>query len=369
MSAGQFINTIKRLRRPTFDDVRPQTATPTAQNLKENYETGLQAVTDLARQEHPGDPAAEARYRSHFIQQAEQQLRAAQLTDRANREILRSGLAGPNGARSWSDFISDPKRTQAYADAVRVDPGVHDLVDRAITANALTMWDPPASTETNALGNLLKGMQSTDRQRFSNLDLMQLYGVMPASDLNDLMKDQQAIRNQDQAEAKKHIELKHAEDVVGPLFKEAADSTRFGARGVWQPQEYNQFVGQLDRALTNWRQNNNGKIPCDSDIIQIGRSMLFPDESTKPMPAQPTAATVGAGMPGVQDRPTGSEHMPTRDPFGLWVAQQLQAAGKVVSDDTIKAAREKLSKMHPGIEKDFRNMKLEFQFPAKRQED
>ena len=231
------------------------------------------------------------------------------------------------------------------------------------------MWDPPASTETNALCNQLKGMQSTDRQRFSNLDLMRLYGVMPASDLNDLMKDQQAIRNQDQAEAKKHIELKHAEDVVGPLLKEAADSTRFAARGGSQHQEYNQFVGQLDRAITNWRQNNSGKIPSDSDIIQIGRSMLFPDESTKPLPAQPTAATVGAGMPGAEDRPTGSEHVSTLDPFGLWVAQQLQAAGKVVSDDTIKAAGEKLSKMHPGIEKDFRNMKMEFQFPAKGQED
>jgi hypothetical protein len=154
--------------------------------------------------------------------------------------------------------------------------------------------------------------------------------------------------------------LKHAEDVVGPLFKEAADSTRFSARGASQPQEYNQFVGQLDRAITNWRQNNNGKIPGDSDIIQIGRSMFYPDKSTKAMPAQPAAATVGAGMPGAEDRPTGSEHMPTRDPFGLWVAQQLQAAGKVVSDDTIKAAGEKLSKMHPGIEKNYRNINLEF---------
>ena len=53
---------------------------------KRTNEAGLEAVTDLARREYPGDPTAEQRYRSHYIHQAGQQLHAEQVTNQAELE-------------------------------------------------------------------------------------------------------------------------------------------------------------------------------------------------------------------------------------------------------------------------------------------
>ena len=350
-TVGEFLATTRNLvsRKSTlFTDQ----GLPSAQSVHENYDAGLDAVTGLAKQEHPDDPQAVERYRNYYIQQAGQSMRAQEIADQTNREVLRSGLSGADGAKSWAQFLSDPKRAQAYADTHESDPGIYEQVDKAVTANALDLWDPPASAETNALRDQLKGMQSTDRTQFSSLDLMKLYGVLPANDLNDLASDQHAIRSNDQAAARKLSDLKRAEELVAPLFKETSDSGRFGDDTVPYPQKFNRFIGQFDRAITNWQQNNNGKIPSDSDVINIGKSVLFPGG-----PPQ-TAGTAGA--PEAEENRTAGEDEPKRDPFSQWVAGRLQEAGKVVSDETIKAAGEKLSEVHPGIEKDFRNMRLEF---------
>jgi hypothetical protein len=58
MTAGQFINYIKGYV-DRHSMMYAANGVPTAQNLTQNYVAGLQAVTDLARQEYPGDPTAE----------------------------------------------------------------------------------------------------------------------------------------------------------------------------------------------------------------------------------------------------------------------------------------------------------------------
>lgn len=57
MTVGQFTNYIKG-HVDRHSQMYAANGVPTAQNLSENYEAGLQAVTDLARQEHPVDPQA-----------------------------------------------------------------------------------------------------------------------------------------------------------------------------------------------------------------------------------------------------------------------------------------------------------------------
>lgn len=59
-------------------------------------------------------------------------------------------------------------------------------------------------------------------------------------------------------------------------------------------------------------------------------------------------------------RDAGSSSSDNSSPFGLWVAQRLGAAGKVVSDDTIKTAGEKLTNLYPDIDKNYPNIDLEF---------
>ena len=183
MTVSQFTNYIK-----SYVDRHSMmyfaNGVPTAQNLTENYEAGLQAVTDLARQEHPNEPGAEERYRSHYLQQTGQQLHAEQVTNQANWNTVRASLAGPTQVKSWQEFISDPRRLDAYNSIYKSDPSAYNVVDKAITANATSAWDPPATDETNQLYDNLNGMKDTDREQFKNVNLMSYYGAMPVGRLN-----------------------------------------------------------------------------------------------------------------------------------------------------------------------------------------
>ena len=148
MSAGQFINYIKGYV-DRHSMMYAANGAPTAQNLKENYEAGLQAVTDLARQEYPGDPTAEQRYRSHYIQQAGQQLHAENMTNQANWNILNAALNGPNAIKSEQDLLTNPRLVDAYSAILKTDPSAYKVVNNAINANATGMWDPPATDLTD----------------------------------------------------------------------------------------------------------------------------------------------------------------------------------------------------------------------------
>ncbi|MGA2936144.1 MAG: hypothetical protein ABSF52_03485 [Syntrophobacteraceae bacterium] len=395
-TAGQFINYIKGFV-DRHSMMYAANGVPTAQNLTENYEAGLQAVTDLARREHPGDPQAEERYRSHYLQQAGQQLHAEQVTNQANWNIVRASLAGPTPVKSWQEFVSDPRRLDAYNSIYKSDPSAYNLVDKAITTNATSAWDPPSTDQTNQLYDNLNGMKYTDRNRFSNLNLMSYYGEMPVGQLNNLISAQDKIRNNDAAEAAKHTSLQSSISAVKDLTSLAAASAESpfykmnnASPSLPEQQKCNGFVSRFGQALEDWRQNNNGKIPTDMQKREIAQEILFPNG----MPGQQTSTeihdltnklrlddtgkpyltgrnAVKGPWPRDQDEPRDSEsrgsgietpHVSREnlDPFGLWVARQLQEAGKIVSDDTIKTAGEKLSKLYPDIDKEYRKIDLEF---------
>jgi hypothetical protein len=186
MTAGQFTNYIKSYV-DRHSMMYAANGVPTAQNLKENYEAGLEAVTDLSRQEHPGDPAAEQLYRSHYIQQMGQQLHAENITNQANWNILSAALNGPNALKSEQDLLTNPRLADAYNAILKSDPSAYRVVNNAINANAPAMWDPPATAQTNQLYDTLNGIKDTDRARFSNLNLMSYYGGMPVAQLNSLI--------------------------------------------------------------------------------------------------------------------------------------------------------------------------------------
>ncbi|MDR3567001.1 MAG: transglycosylase SLT domain-containing protein [Syntrophobacteraceae bacterium] len=301
-TVGQFLSMTKDLfaRKSThFTDQ----GLPTPQHISENYDAGLEAVTGLAERDHPGDPAAVEQYRNVYIQQAGQTIRAREIGDQANRQSLRSGFAGPSGAKSWQQFLSDPGRAQSYANAHETDPQIYNTVNKAITANALGAWDPPASQKTNDLRDELKGMQATDATRFSGLDLNTVYGDMPMRDWTDLLQTQTAIRNHDDLAAARNGELVHALEVAKPYLLEAAqapDSPYHGADPDPESSEatavYNLYAGRFGRALDDWRQNNGGKVPSDADLRQIARGFLFSEDARKPMvEARAVPAPQGGG--------------------------------------------------------------------------
>ena len=41
-------------------------------------------------------------------------------------------------------------------------------------------------------------------------------------------------------------------------------------------QKWNGFVSKFGQALDDWRQNNNGKIPTDTQKREIAQGILFP---------------------------------------------------------------------------------------------
>ena len=355
MSAGQFINYIKGYV-DRHSMMYAANGVPTAQNLKENYEAGLQAVTDLARREHPGDPTAEQRYRSHYIQQMGQQLHAENMTNQANWNILNAALNGPNAIKSEQDLLTNPRLVDAYNAILKTDPSAYRVVNNAINANALAMWDPPATAQTNQLHDTLNGMKDTDRARFSNLNLMSYYGGMPVAQLNSLIDAQDRIRKNDATEAAKHTDLISSISAVKDLTIQAAASAEspFYKMDRTSPsppeqQKWNEFVSKYGQALDDWQQNNNGKIPTDIQKREIARGILFPNGT----PNQPATAPPASEKFGQPAQTAPGDNPENSDPFSLWVARQLQAHGRVVSDDTISAAKRAMIARNPNIEKEY----------------
>ncbi len=291
---------------------------PSAQNITQNYEQHMQRLADQARLDYPGDPTAPERYQKNYAQQAGRQLHTQQMSDQANRRMLDNSLTGPAPVKSWQEFMSDPARVDAYNSAFKNDGTVYDRVDKAITTNALAAWDPSATAETTALYNQLNGMKNADRDNFATMDLNPYYGAMPASQYYDLVKNQQKIQDKDAVEAEKHVQLTYALTSIKPLVKLAAatpDSPYFGmdphyfsglplhpetASAMLQvrarsfvraapdsgipagQKKYNDFVGAFGNALDTWRQNNQGKVPGDTDVRGVARDILFPPEVLTP---------------------------------------------------------------------------------------
>jgi hypothetical protein len=358
-TAGQFINTIKSYV-DKHSMMYAANGVPTAQNLLQNYETGLQAVTDLARLESPGDPTAEARYRSHYIQQMGQQLHAENMTNQANWNIVNAALNGPNAIKSEQDLLTNPRLMDAYNAVLKTDPSAYKVVNNAINTNAMAMWDPPATDKTNQLYDNLNGMKDTDREQFKDINLMSYYGGMPVAQLNSLIDAQDRIRKNDPTEAAKHTNLISSISAVKDLTIQAAASAespfyKMDRTSPFLPeqQKWNGFVSKYGQALDDWQQNNSGKIPTDMQKREIARGILFPNGT----PNQPATAPSAPGKSGQPLQAAPGDNPENSDPFGLWVAGQLQTHGRLVSDDTITAAKRAMIAQNPNIEKE-RNLPL-----------
>jgi hypothetical protein len=360
MSAGRFINTIKDYV-DHHSMMYAANGTPTAKNLKENYEAGLQAVTDLARQEYPGDPTAENRYVNFFENQAGRQISAWKTVNNADWAVINKCLNGPNGVASWNDFNADPNRYEAYLRLYKNDPAIYDHITNAININAFKAWDPPATAKTNQLYDNLNGLKDTDRAQFTNMNLMPYYGGMPLAQLSCLIEAQDRIRKNNAAEAAKHTALQSSLDAVSdiskaaqsdpqsPLYRIMPESPLLTDRRAWTG-----FVSKFAQALDDWQQNNNGKTPTDMQKREIAQGILFP----KGTPGQP-ALTPPVSEKSVQPLQTlPGDYTDNRDPFGLWVAKHLQAHGRLVSDETISAAKNAMIAQNPNIEREYSRINI-----------
>ena len=172
-------------------------------------------------------------------------------------------------------FSGRPKRAQAYSTALGSDPDIYDLINKAITANATNASNPPASEETEKLHNELKGMRTTDRDRFANLDLMHYFGSIPAAQFQELQNDQALVQKQDPAAAQNQARLTRALVIANPVFVKA------GIDPDPASENYNIAVGRLDSALSQWSANNNNKLPGQWPNRSDSATDAFPGGRTR----------------------------------------------------------------------------------------
>jgi hypothetical protein len=199
-------------------------------------------------------------------------------------------------------------------------------------------------------------MQDTDREQFKNINLMSYYGGMPVAQLNGLMGAQDRIRKNDAPEAAKHTSLQSSISAVKDLTTLAAASAespfyKMDHTSPFLPeqQKWNEFVSKYGQALDDWRQNNTGKIPTDMQKREIAQGILFPNGiSGQSSPVQPTPWKPGQTLPIMP-----ADYPENLDPFGFWVAQHLQANGRVVSDETISAAKKAMIAQNPNVVREY----------------
>ena len=82
---------------------------------------------------------------------------------------------------------------------------------------------------------------------------------------------------------------------------------------------------------------------------EIAQEILFPNGATN----QPQAAPGSPGKSGQPLQGAPGDYPENLDPFSFWVAQHLQANGRVVSDETISAAKKAMIAQNPNIEKEY----------------
>ena len=116
-----------------------------------------------------------------------------------------------------------------------------------------------------------------------------------------------------------------------------------------EQQKWNGFVSKFGQALDDWQQNNNNKIPTDMQKREIAQGILFPNGT----PKQPAIAPPASGKSAQPLQTAPGDNPENSDPFGLWVARQLQAHGRLVSDDTISAAKKAMIAQNPNIEREY----------------
>ncbi len=344
-TAGQFINYIKGyVERHSL--MYAANGVPTAQNLTQNYEAGLQAVTDLARQEHPGDPAAEGRYQSHYAQEAGKIINAEKMTDLANWNVVNAAIMGPQAFQSKADFLADPTAKAAYDAIYAKDPSIADTVDAVFTKKNLGLWDPAPTPESDNLYSALLGFSRDAPGQFCAMDLHPYYGAMPESRYNELEKRQQKILDHSDAETQKSVKiisaLGNAQDIIGRAQNRVyLDQTPYAAMnkigGPSGQLQYYKFVGEVEKQIDDFQQNN-GKPPNYEQQRQIIGQILFPngikEPEAKPEPGQ--QIDVSKFKPENQDD------------FSRAIAAELQAGGKIVNDATITAAKALLSAQKGG---------------------
>ena len=380
MTAADFTNMIKGYVSRHTQMYDPQ-GMPTAQNIKENYLVHAEAIRQQAQIDHPNDPLMQDKYVQYYQTHAAAVLNAEHLQDQGDMDTVNRWLNDPRGPISFNDFMKNPDAVTAYGRLLVKNPGYFQTVTNALADNAMRTVNAPATPESEELFTSLHGMQATDRARFEALDLThEARGQMPLSQYRQLQNEQDALKKHESTMDEKNIADQKIVRLTDRIIKEApAGHPLHNVQSQYllpdQAKQYNQLISNVAQQVDIWRKNNANKIPDDQIINGIIRGVVFPNQQpgsqqaqAKPESAQAVdvpEATLAEAVPqnmkagetliasnGVAYQ-KGKDGLWRGNPFDLWVASQLEAAGKLVSEDTIMAAKQIIKAKNPNIEKEY----------------
>lgn len=134
--------------------------------------------------------------------------------------------------------------------------------------------DPAVAQTRGAIEN----MKATSPEQFKSLDMSQLVGKLPASEITNYMDQQTLARKNDQGYIKETQELSHLKTTIADMMPKAwttASLQKLDANDE-EKKNYDAFTGQFVKAV-NDRQVTGGKPLTRSDVRSIASDLLKQD--------------------------------------------------------------------------------------------
>ena len=248
------------------------TQAPTANQLKVDLYSRVQAARQLADQQYPGDTAYADALASRVENYGRTVIANQQGIEAGARDGLFSGLVGskPDG--------SDKPTT---IDQLLANPDMKRSWDKATPETQLAIQahfkngagDPARTADTQAILYQYMGKAANDREGFASEDLSPLIATLPHADFDKLSNMQFSARNKVEIAQDKAVNLQHALSL--------SENYALKPMGIMIPTKdtppakrtaYDQFTGRLTEALDNFK-TVNGKPPNDQDIVKIAKTL------------------------------------------------------------------------------------------------
>ncbi|CAB5220649.1 LT_GEWL domain containing protein [uncultured Caudovirales phage] len=249
-----------------------QRAASTANQLKVNLYSLVQASRELAEQQYPGDTGYADGMASRTENLGRMVIANQQGIEAGARDGLFSGLVGskPDG--------SDKPTT---IDQLLANPDMKRSWDKATPETQLAIQahfkngagDPARTADTQAILYQYMGKAANDREGFASEDLSPLIATLPHADFDKLSNMQFSARNKVEIAQDKAVNLQHALSL--------SENYALKPMGIMIPTKdtppakrtaYDQFTGRLTEALDNFK-TVNGKPPNDQDIVKIAKTL------------------------------------------------------------------------------------------------
>ena len=248
-----------------------QRAAPTANQLKVNLYSLVQASRELAEQQYPGDTGYADGMASRTENLGRMVIANQQGVEAGARDGLFSGLVGnPDGSnkpQTIDQLLANPDMKRSWDQAT-------PETQLAIQAHFKNGGGDPARTATTqALLYQYMGKAANDREGFAAEDLSPLIPLLPHADFDKVSNMQFSARNKVEIAQDKAVNLQHALTI--------AENYALKPIGIMIPTKdtppakrtaYDQFTGRLTEALDNFK-TVNGKPPTDKDIVSISKSL------------------------------------------------------------------------------------------------